>query len=409
MSWPVAELAALAIAAGMAEVYVERSKQLAGKPTQVQEKIYYNERRKIEEELERLMGVGVLLKLLLDSGADLNVVVDEKASKAKFIALCKNCAERAEMFHMDHPAIIPLLEYTEMYRKAVDKGLRMGILDEADTDAAHVEDFTKANEIARGVLDLIEDSYVHRNDPQAVRNKTITTGAAKLLKELKRVSTYSGFALLFEEKTLKEMRMLSMADRGVRRRDGTVISQASLAAMNEGPSAALLARRQLGLVLSMELEDTEEELTLELVSCIKHNNIIGAVEVMQRPAMTSSIARFMLTDAGVKYAAPLCFGRAAELGDEKLVYMLLGAGIELDKGDPKFGRTAMHFAALEGHTGVVKMLAEAGANVDARSKLGQTPLHLAVGAGHYGETYIFYACLFLRREGKDESLDTCMM
>lgn len=47
--------------------------------------------------------------------------------------------------------------------------------------------------------------------------------------------------------------------------------------------------------------------------------------------------------------------------------------------NPENGYTALHYAAISGKPEAVKKLVEAGAPLDARSSLGNTPLMLAVG------------------------------
>jgi ankyrin repeat protein len=42
----------------------------------------------------------------------------------------------------------------------------------------------------------------------------------------------------------------------------------------------------------------------------------------------------------------------------------------------------LHYAALEGHRDVAKLLLAGGANVNAESTSGETPLALADGHGH---------------------------
>ena len=56
----------------------------------------------------------------------------------------------------------------------------------------------------------------------------------------------------------------------------------------------------------------------------------------------------------------------------------------------KDGWTALHQAAINGHEAVVRLLLDNGANIEAKSSLGQglapmmTPLHCAAEMGHGG-------------------------
>ena len=82
---------------------------------------------------------------------------------------------------------------------------------------------------------------------------------------------------------------------------------------------------------------------------------------------------------------------AAEAGDEALVSQLIGQGATPDwKGPSKW--TALHRAAIEGHTPVVTRLLDAGWSLEARDWDGNTPLTLAAARGHQ-ETV---KCLLLR-------------
>jgi Ankyrin repeats (many copies) len=47
-----------------------------------------------------------------------------------------------------------------------------------------------------------------------------------------------------------------------------------------------------------------------------------------------------------------------------------------------FGRTALHWAAQEGHRAVVELLLEKGADVEARDNDGRTALHFAESKGN---------------------------
>lgn len=84
---------------------------------------------------------------------------------------------------------------------------------------------------------------------------------------------------------------------------------------------------------------------------------------------------------------------AALGGSEGIVRELLARGVDAQPGVA--GWSAMHYAAMRGHVGIMAMLAERGASVDFASENGTTPLMLASGEGRID------AVSFLLRRGAD--------
>ena len=79
---------------------------------------------------------------------------------------------------------------------------------------------------------------------------------------------------------------------------------------------------------------------------------------------------------------------AAQQGDLAAVRTLLrgGADVNAAQGD---GMTALHWAALDGHVEMAKVLIYAGANLESTTRLGgYTPLHLASMHAHAGVTAV---------------------
>lgn len=68
----------------------------------------------------------------------------------------------------------------------------------------------------------------------------------------------------------------------------------------------------------------------------------------------------------------------AENVDRKIVELLVEKGVDINARDPKQGWTALHLAARDGHSDIVRFLLENGAEVDARDIFGNTPLGKAV-------------------------------
>jgi ankyrin repeat protein len=72
---------------------------------------------------------------------------------------------------------------------------------------------------------------------------------------------------------------------------------------------------------------------------------------------------------------------AARTGDVETVAVLLAHGATVNTKEPERGQTALMWAVAEAHPAVAKVLVENGANVDARSTGGFTPLLFAVRKG----------------------------
>ncbi|XP_049769804.1 GA-binding protein subunit beta-1-like [Schistocerca cancellata] len=72
---------------------------------------------------------------------------------------------------------------------------------------------------------------------------------------------------------------------------------------------------------------------------------------------------------------------AAMQGHTGMVRCLIGNRVEVDARSDA-GHTPLHLAAWKGHAAVVRLLAAASADVDAKDQWGRTPLHWAAPYGH---------------------------
>ena len=92
----------------------------------------------------------------------------------------------------------------------------------------------------------------------------------------------------------------------------------------------------------------------------------------------------LLRQHGARVANPnrdaIC--NAARTGNmEEIGAHLAAGGTDPNAGDRKFGVTPLCWAALGGHTGIVELLIQHGASVDARNRDGATALHGAAFLG----------------------------
>jgi ankyrin repeat protein len=72
----------------------------------------------------------------------------------------------------------------------------------------------------------------------------------------------------------------------------------------------------------------------------------------------------------------------ATLGNSRATIELIAKGADVNYRDPELGDSALHRAAMEGHTETARALIERHANVNARDDLGDRPLHWAADGGH---------------------------
>ena len=69
-------------------------------------------------------------------------------------------------------------------------------------------------------------------------------------------------------------------------------------------------------------------------------------------------------------------------GDLEGVQAELDNGVDVDEKDDLWGRTPLHIAAEEGHKEIAELFIAKGADVNAKTDAGVTPLDDAIGRKH---------------------------
>ena len=133
------------------------------------------------------------------------------------------------------------------------------------------------------------------------------------------------------------------------------------------------------------MEENKMSINL-LIEAVKEKDIEIIELIIKRGvdvnALVTHVGRHRRTDKN-----PLHW--ASEYGHTEIVKVLLEAGAEVntpdtlyDEDDPYNDRTSLHYAAYFGHKNVAKLLIDNGADVNVKDEDGETPLHDAAREGH---------------------------
>jgi hypothetical protein len=103
----------------------------------------------------------------------------------------------------------------------------------------------------------------------------------------------------------------------------------------------------------------------------------GTTTLIQAIVVTRGIGTFRAGDRRERYQGPGDVAAKADGEDERITFETARRAIELGadvRAVNKAGDTALHTAASLGLNSVVQLLADSGANLEAKNNRGQTPL-----------------------------------
>ena len=139
----------------------------------------------------------------------------------------------------------------------------------------------------------------------------------------------------------------------------------------------LLEDPRLEVAARVRDENNQEETLLS--AAVSANNATAVVRLLERGAAPNRVGEIDIEHV---------LHRAAYQGNEAMLTALLDHGFEVDAVDPE-NWTSLHMAAEQGHTDVVRLLIERGADLNTRNGIqemgdggGNMPLHLAIHNGH---------------------------
>ena len=111
----------------------------------------------------------------------------------------------------------------------------------------------------------------------------------------------------------------------------------------------------------------------ELVKAAANGDVSRCQEVLKRPD----------SDVNGVFASHTALQAASQNGHLEVIKVLLSNGADVEIED-KDGDRAVHHASFGDEPAVIELLAEAFADLNARNRKRQTPLHIAVNKGHVG-------------------------
>lgn len=132
-----------------------------------------------------------------------------------------------------------------------------------------------------------------------------------------------------------------------------------------------------GDILSWEVPTCVAEADMLKGGILKHESVHGGGKLMEARRAYNTFAKSLRGGDETRKRKREDDGMAKVMLDKLVKYVIN------PRNTPKHTDTVLHMAAMDGHPDIVKLLLDAGMNVDVRNKYGATPLNHASVLGRY--------------------------